>query len=68
MARITIHLDDKLLAQVHRVAKAEGISPNQLIAEAIRRLRAKAEWPTSVRALAGAWPDFPTLDEIRKLV
>ncbi len=67
MARITIHLDDKLLAQMQRVAKAEGISPNQLIAEAIR-LRAKTEWPTSVRALAGAWPDFPTLDEIRKLV
>ena len=24
------------------------------------------EWPASVAALAGAWPDFPTLEEIRQ--
>ncbi len=25
-----------------------------------------AEWPDTVRTLAGAWPDFPDLDELRK--
>jgi len=24
------------------------------------------EWPDAVRALAGTWPDFPDLDELRK--
>jgi hypothetical protein len=28
---------------------------------------ARKQWPASVRALAGAWPDFPEAHEIRKL-
>jgi len=24
------------------------------------------EWPDEVRELAGAWPDFPDLDELRR--
>jgi hypothetical protein len=65
VAQITIHLDKALLALVQADAKAAGISPNQWIAEAIRR-RVKTEWPASVLALAGAWPDFPAANTIRK--
>ena len=31
-----------------------------------RGRQAKERWPASVRSLAGAWPDFPTAEEIRK--
>jgi hypothetical protein len=65
VARITIHLDDKVLALVTAAAKATGISPDQWIAEAICRRR-KTEWPVSVLAMAGGSPDFPTAKEIRK--
>jgi hypothetical protein len=64
MAQITIYLDDDVLAHIKAATKAAGMSKSQWIAEAIR-LRMSKEWPDSVRALAGAWPDFPTLEEIR---
>jgi hypothetical protein len=32
---------------------------------AMVRARVSAEWPSDVRALAGAWPDFPEADELR---
>jgi hypothetical protein len=65
MAQITIYLDDKVLALVKAATKTGGISQSQWIAEAVRR-RVKTEWPESVLALAGAWPDFPMAEEIRK--
>jgi hypothetical protein len=37
------------------------------LAEYLKRSRqAGDQWPASVRALAGGWPDFPTAEEIRK--
>jgi predicted transcriptional regulator len=64
VAQITIYLDDEVLALVEAAAKASGISQSRWIAEAVR-LRVKKEWPRSVLAMAGAWPDFPTAEEIR---
>jgi hypothetical protein len=64
MAQITIYIEDEILAQVKAATKAAGISQSQWIAEAVR-LRMRKEWPVAVRALAGAWPDFPTAEEIR---
>ena len=65
MAQITIYLDDQVLALVKAATKTSGISQSQWIAEAVRR-RVRTEWPGAVLALAGAWPDFPTAEEIRK--
>ncbi|MBV9036446.1 MAG: CopG family transcriptional regulator [Acidobacteriaceae bacterium] len=64
MPQVTIYLKDEILAIVRAAAKSTGISQSKWIAEAVR-LRAKREWPASVVALAGAWPDFPTAEEIR---
>jgi hypothetical protein len=64
MGQITIYLDDETSALVKAGVKASGVSQSQWIAEAVRQ-RARGEWPASVRALAGAWPDFPTTEEIR---
>lgn len=65
MAQITIYLDDDAAGQVKAAAKAGRVSRSQWIAEAIR-LRIGRDWPASVRELAGAWPDFPTAEEIRR--
>ncbi len=65
MAQITIYIDDEVLALVKAATKAAGISQSQWIAEAVR-LRVKKEWPASIHKIAGAWPDFPTAEEIRE--
>jgi hypothetical protein len=65
MAQITIYLDDEVLALVKTATKTGGISQSQWIAEAVRR-RVRTEWPAAVLAMAGAWPDFPTAQEIRE--
>lgn len=64
MAQVTIYLDDKVLHQVRKATQSAGVSKSKWIAEAIQ-LRMRTEWPDSVRALAGAWKDFPTAEEIR---
>jgi hypothetical protein len=66
MAQITIYIDEKTLAHLKSATKAAGQSQSQWIAEAVR-LRMKKEWPAAIRALAGAWPDFPSVEEIRGL-
>jgi len=64
MAQVTIYLEDELMARVKAATKAAGSSQSQWIADAVR-LRMRSEWPDSVVALAGAWADFPTAEEIR---
>lgn len=64
MAQLTIYLDNETMAQVKAGAKATGQSQSQWIADSVR-LRIRKEWPESIRALAGAWPDFPPAERIR---
>ena len=64
MAQITIYLDDDTEALLKAAVKASGQSQSRWIAEAVRS-RARSEWPASVRALFGTWPDFPTAEELR---
>lgn len=65
MPQVTIYLEDEVLALVKAATKSTDISQSEWIAEAVR-LRAKREWPALVLALAGAWPDFPTAEEIKE--
>lgn len=53
------------MAEVKAGARSAKVSQSQWVADAVRR-RAGKEWPASVRALAGAWPDFPTAEQIRR--
>lgn len=66
MAQVTVYLDDDVLALLNSATDGAGISKSKWIADAIR-MRARKEWPASVVALAGAWPDLPTVEEIRAL-
>lgn len=44
---------------------AEGVAQGQWVARLIRD-RLATSWPVSVAALAGAWQDMPTAEELRR--
>jgi hypothetical protein len=62
---VTIYLDSETEQQARAAARAEGVSLSRWVAERIQR-PARAEWPASVRALAGVWADLPSAEQIRK--
>lgn len=64
MAQVTIYLDDAAERQVKAAARKAGVSVSRWVAELVEN-RTRTEWPAEVLELAGAWPDFPDLAEIR---
>ena len=65
MGQVTIYLDAETEERARAAARAEGVALSRWVAERIQR-RARGEWPEAVRALAGAWPDLPSAERIRK--
>jgi hypothetical protein len=61
---VTIYLDDDAEAQLRKAAKASGVPVGRWVAHLIREKTAN-EWPDEVKALAGAWADFPSGDDLR---
>ena len=64
MAQVTIYLDPDTELRMKAYAKGKDISLSQWIAGLIRE-KLQSEWPVHVAALAGAWNDLPSLEEIR---
>lgn len=66
---MTLHLDDETERRLRRAAVDAGMSPSQWVGDLIRQATRdegpQDEWPDSVRRLAGAWSDFPSVEEIR---
>ncbi len=73
MAQIVLTLDDEVLEQVLHQAKAENLSStswlDKLIKQRVGMLnqpnKANNQWSSDVKELAGAWQDFPSLEDIR---
>ena len=65
MPQMTIYLDEETDALVRAAVRASGLSKSKWIAETLRT-RVRDEWPPSVVALAGAWPDFPSAGQLRR--
>lgn len=65
MGQVTVYLDDATEEKARAAARAAGVPLSKWVAARIQ-LRAGAEWPEAVRALAGAWPDLRTAGQIRK--
>ena len=65
MGQVTIYLDRETEAKARAAARAERMPLSRWVAEGIRR-RARDGWPEGVRTLAGAWPDLPSAEQIRK--
>jgi hypothetical protein len=65
MGQITIELDAELESRVQDIIASKNISLSRWIENLIQE-NISREWQETVRQLAGAWKDFPSLEEIRK--
>ncbi|HEX6903807.1 MAG TPA: CopG family transcriptional regulator [Thermoanaerobaculia bacterium] len=65
MGQVTLYLDPETEDKMKAAAKAAGVSQSRWVAELIRDKTA-TEWPASIARLAGAWTDFPSLEELRE--
>ena len=65
MAQVTIYLDEQTEKMARAAAESDGVSLSKWIAQRIQK-DTRTEWPTGVRDLAGAWPDLPSAEEIRR--
>lgn len=66
MAQVTLYLDAETERKMRRAARAAGLSRSAWVIDAIRR-KLGEEWPETFMNLAGAWKDFPTAEELRKV-
>lgn len=64
MGQVTIYLDEETQSLMKRAVRNAGVSQSRWIARVIRE-KIHGEWPADVAALAGAWPDALTAEEIR---
>lgn len=64
MGQVTIYLEDEIEKKMLAAVRAARQSKSKWIASLIRD-KVSDEWPEIVIELAGAWGDFPSLDEIR---
>ena len=65
MAQLTLYLDQETVGKMRQAAESEGLSQSQWVARLIKA-RLESEWPQAVRELAGAWTEFPEVDELRR--
>ena len=64
MGQITIYLDTETEKRLTGVIKNVGVSKSRWIADLIKE-KVATSWPENIIALAGAWSDLPTTEEIR---
>ena len=64
MAQVTLYLDPETEGKMKAAAQAAGVSQSRWVAELIRE-KTSAEWPESVKRLAGAWAELPSAEKIR---
>lgn len=65
MGQITIYLDDETERKVRAAAESDGLSLSKWVAGRIHR-GVGVQWPALVKNLAGAWPDLPSAEQIRR--
>ena len=65
MAHLTIYLTDDVERRVRKAAKAAKVSVSRWVADRVSK-SVDASWPPEFLALAGAFPDFPEADDLRK--
>ncbi len=64
MGQVTIYLDAETEKKMINIVKKSGISKSKWIAALIKEKTADT-WPDHIIELAGAWKDFPTVEDIR---
>lgn len=64
MPQRNLYVDESTHTRMRRAAEAAGMSLSKWVASMVIEKTAN-QWPDEVLALAGAWNDFPSLEEIR---
>ncbi len=64
MGQVTLYMDDDTLGRMRAAAEAAGVSMSAWLVQLVRE-RTRTEWPPEVVALAGAWRDLPSAEELR---
>ena len=64
MAHLTIYLPDEVEQQVRKAAKDSKLSVSKWVANRVGKT-VETSWPAEFLALAGAFPDFPEMEELR---
>jgi hypothetical protein len=64
MGQVTIYIEPGIEKKTRQLAKKENVSLSKWITKVISE-KISNEWPSDIINLAGAWKDFPTLEEIR---
>lgn len=65
MPQVTLYLDEETKERMWKAARSAGVSQSRWLADLVRRGTAES-WPAEVRELAGAWPDFPESEGLRR--
>jgi hypothetical protein len=65
MAQLTIYLPDDIENKAREIAQAKGKSVSRWVADQVVR-SLEDTWSKGVLDAAGALPDFPSVEEIRK--
>ncbi len=66
MSQITLTLDEEVKAIIYEMANAENIAPDLWLSQFVKvQIKQHQGWSPEVKALAGSWADFPSLNEIR---
>jgi hypothetical protein len=65
MARLTIYLTDDVELRVRKAAKAAKVSVSKWVANRVTQ-SVETSGPPEFVALAGAFPDFPTIGKLRR--
>jgi hypothetical protein len=64
MAQVTIYVDAETERRLKAAARKAGVSVSRWVGELVEN-RTRRDWPAAARELAGAWPDFPDLSDLR---
>ena len=65
MANLTIYLPDEIEFKVRKAASESKVSISKWVADRIAT-SVESSLPPEVLALAGAFPDFPDLEDLRR--
>ncbi len=65
MAHLTIYLSDDVERRVRKAAKASKVSVSKWVADRVSK-SVETSWPPEFLALAGAFPDFPEAEDLRR--
>ena len=64
MGQITIYIEPGVEKKTRQLAKKENVSLSKWITKVISE-KISNEWSPDVMKLAGAWKDFPSIEDIR---